>query len=114
MQGVYYRKNAKTPWEFLGKIKSAPQAERKMRKKALEVGIGQFVYLEGKDFTLTVWSLRNLGRIRLLSRRIAKSFLPHYRPIRYHGRKAWYKSSPEQLSLDFYPNQSRQQKRVRQ
>jgi hypothetical protein len=103
MQGVYYRKNAKTPWEFLGETKSTIHAENKMRKRALETGIGVFVYLEGQNFALTAWTLRAMGRIRLLSRRIAKSFLPYYQPIRQSGRRTWVKHPPEQLNLAFHP-----------
>lgn len=111
MQGVYYRRTAKAPWEFLGPTKSVGHAERKMRKRALETGIGVFVYLEGQNLSLTTWSLRNLGKIRLLARRIAKSFLPHYKPIRQSGRRTWHKCPPGQLSLPFVPKKTRQEKR---
>jgi len=111
MQGVYYRRTAKAPWEFLGPTKSVVHAERKMRKRALETGIGVFVYLEGQNLSLTTWSLRNLGKIRLLARRIAKSFLPHYAPIRQGGRRTWQKNPPEQLSLPFVLKKPRQAKR---
>ena len=111
MQGVYYRRHGKAPWEFLGSTKSVIQAERKMRKRALETGVGVFVYLEGQNLSLTTWSLRNLGRVRLLARRIAKSFLPYFKPIRQSGRRTWQKLPPEQLCLPFYPKKTRQEKR---
>lgn len=103
MQGVYYRRNTRTPWEFLGKTKSVGHAETKMRRKALATGVGVFVYLESQHLVLTAWSLRTLMPFRLLARRIAKSFLPHYKPIRRGGRRAWKRTPIGQLSLALHP-----------
>jgi hypothetical protein len=106
-QGVYYRRSTNTPWEFLGKTRSVGHAENKMRRKALATGVGVFVYIEGRNFCLTAWTLRAMGPIRLLARRIAKSFLPHYKPIRRSGRRMWQRHPLGQLSLAL----SRQEKR---
>lgn len=103
MQGVYYRRSLKAPWEFLGRTKSVGHAETKMRRKALATGVGTFVYVESQNLVLTAWSLRSLYPFRILARRIAKSFLPHYKPIRRGGRRAWKKDPPEQLRLSFAP-----------
>lgn len=103
MQGVYYRRNVRVPWEFLGKTKSVGHAERKMRRQALATGVGTFVYLESQHLLLTAWSLRSLMPFRLLARRPAKSFLPHYKPIRRSGRRAWKRFPIGQLSLALQP-----------
>lgn len=101
MQGVYYRANLKTPWILLAKTKSVVNAEKCMRRKALQVMVGVFVYIEAQDLTSSVWDLRTLGKIRLLGRRVAKQFLDHWQPIRQNRRRTWVKISPQQTSFAF-------------
>lgn len=102
MQGVYYRPNHHAPWEFLGKTKSVIGAEKRMRKRALAEKTGVFVYIEAQNMPQTVWDLRNLGKIRLLARRVCKSFLDHWKPIRRNGHRAWQKSPVGQTAFDFH------------
>jgi hypothetical protein len=102
MQGVYYRPNQRAPWEFLGKTKSVIGAEKKMRKRALVETTGIFVYIEAQNMPQTAWDLRNLGKIRLLARRVCKSLLDHWRPIQQSGRRAWKKSPVGQTTFDFH------------
>lgn len=102
MQGVYYRPNHHAPWEFLGKTKSVIGAEKKMRKRALVSTVGVFVYIEAQNMPQSVWDLRNLGKIRLLARRVCKSFLDHWKPIRRNGQRAWQKSPVGQTAFDFH------------
>jgi hypothetical protein len=98
MQGVYFRRNLKTPWVLLRATRSVADAHHLALSKAKEEKCGRLLYLEARELPTDAWDLRSLTH-RRLGGWLCKALLSDFVKVKKAGRVAWEKENVRQLKL---------------